>query len=233
LIPVSGPVDCVILGSGGHAAVVIDALRSSRPGLRLAVLDPDGSRWGASILGVPIVGGDDRLTELMERGVSGFVVGLGGTGDNLPRKALFEKGTALGVRAETVIHATAVFSSWAGIEGGSVILPGAVVNARASLGVNVIVNSGSIVEHDCSAEDHVHIATGARLAASVRVGACAHVGVGAVIRQGVSIGERAVVGAGAVVVRDVPAGETVVGNPAKPLGRSRAGARAGSEGPLS
>lgn len=45
------------------------------------------------------------------------------------------------------------------------------------------------------------------------------IGSGAVILAGVRISEEALVGAGAVVTRDVAPGETVVGNPARPLGR--------------
>jgi len=47
----------------------------------------------------------------------------------------------------------------------------------------------------------------------------ASIGSGATILGGVTIGEEAMVGAGAVVTRDVPAGVTVVGNPARRLGK--------------
>lgn len=213
----SARVDCIILGGGGHAAVVLDALEASSPGYRLGILDPDETKWDQEVFGVPVLGGDERLPELIEKGAKRFVVGLGGTGDNRPRKRLFEMGLVQGLRPLTVIHPSAVCSRWAEVGAGSVILPGAVVNARAFLGVNVIVNSGAVVEHDCRIGDHVHVATGARLAASVRVEACAHLGVGSVVRQGVVIGERAVVGAGAAVVRDVAAGVTVIGIPARPM----------------
>lgn len=216
-MPALETVDCVILGGGGHAAVVIDALRSAGSVDRLAVLDSDEATWGEQVLGVPVLGGDELLPDLISKGAGRFVVGLGGTGDNLPRRALFEKGIHLGLQPMTVIHAAAVCSSWAEVGAGSVILPGAVVNARASLGLNVIVNSSAAVEHDCRIGDHAHIATGARLAASTRVGACAHVGVGAVVRQGMIVGENALVGAGAVVVQDVPPGVTVIGVPARPM----------------
>jgi len=212
-----GRVDCIVLGGGGHAAVVIDALESSCPGCRLVVLDPDESKKGGQVLDVPVLGGDELLPELIANGAERFVVGLGGTGDNRPRKRLFEKGVDAGLRPMTVIHAAAACSRWAQVGDGSVIMPGAVVNARASLGVNVIVNSGAILEHDCRIGDHVHIATGARLAASVLVGACAHIGVGSVVRQGVVVGEGAVVGAGAAVVRNVPEETTVIGVPARPM----------------
>ncbi len=54
----------------------------------------------------------------------------------------------------------------------------------------------------------------------------ASIGSGATILGGVRIGHDALVGAGAVVTRDVAPGETVVGNPARPLARASASARA-------
>lgn len=207
---------CVILGGGGHARVVIDSLRASGVAEPFAVLDRDCALWGTELLGVPILGGDELLPELVGRGANYFVVGLGAVGNNQPRRRLFEFGLGHGLTPITVYHPSAICSKWAQIGAGSVFCPASVVNAGAELGVNVIVNTGAIVEHDCVIGDHAHIATGAMVASTVRVGACAHIGAGATVRQCISIGEGAVVGAGAVVVEDVAPWKVVVGVPARP-----------------
>jgi len=208
---------CVILGSGGHARVLIDCLQLSGAAQIYGVLDPDRSRWGQNKLDVPIVGGDELLAEIKLRGVDCFAIGLGGTGDNRPRQKLFELAVSHGLQPLTIKHPTATASRWATIGEGSQLLPGSIVNAGATLGVNVIINSGAIVEHDCVIGSHVHIATGAQLASTVCVGDGAHIGAGATIRQGITIGEGAIVGAGAVVVKDVSPNTIVVGVPAHPL----------------
>ena len=210
---------CVILGGGGHARVLIDSLLSVSQVRVHGILDPDRALWGTSQFGVPILGGDDRLADLVSQGVDCFVVGLGGTGNNRPRQRLFEFGLTHHLRPLTVIHPAAMCSSRATIGAGCQLLPGSIINAGAELRVNVIVNSGATVEHDCRLGNHVHVASGATLASTVRVGDRAHVGGGATIRQCIVIGEDAVIGAGAVVLKDVAAGQTVAGVPARPLAR--------------
>ena len=206
---------CVILGGGGHASVLLDALLLAGTATPVAVLDTNPERHGRTVLGVPVIGDDRRLAALAADGVTHFVVGVGGVRDNQPRRRLFERACASGLRPLTVVHPRAVVSAWAEVGGGSALMPGAIVNAGARLGVNVIVNSGAVVEHDCRVGNHVHVATGARLCSTVQVGDGAHVGAGAVVRQLLTIGRAAVVGAGAVVVEDVADEAVVVGVPAR------------------
>jgi UDP-perosamine 4-acetyltransferase len=208
---------CVILGGGGHAKVLIDCLLASGFSLGCSVLDADRSRWGQELLGVPIIGDDSLLPMLASRGANCFVVGLGSTGDNEPRRRLFELALSYDLEPLAVVHPSAICSKWAMVGPGSQLLPMSVINAGASLGANVIVNSGAIVEHDCVLGDHVHVATGAQLASTVQVGNGAHIGAGATVRQNITIGDRAIVGAGAVVVKDVPPCLVVVGVPARPV----------------
>ena len=214
----------IILGGGGHARVLIESLHASGLAESVCVLDEDFSLWGNDLLGVPILGGDDLLPQLMQQGATHFVVGLGSVGDNRPRRHLFELGLSSGLIPLTVTHPAAVFSKWARIGNGSVLFPCAVVNTCASLGVNVIVNTGAIVEHNCVIGDHVHLATGSRLCGAVHVANGAHIGAGSVVREGISIGAGAIVGAGALVVKDVEPGSVVVGVPARFLKQSGADA---------
>lgn len=197
--------------------MLIDCMRDAGLGEPEGILDADATRWGQSLDGVPILGGDDLLPQLREQGVSSFVVGLGSTRDTSLRSRLFALALEHGLEPLTLRHPSAICSATVTLGAGCQLLPGSIVNAGASVGANVIVNTGAIVEHDCVLGDHVHVATGASLAGNVVVRAGAHIGIGVVVRQCISIGEQAVIGAGAVVVSDVPAATTVVGVPAKPL----------------
>jgi len=213
-------VRCVLIGAGGHASVLLDALAASNATLA-GVLESDRAMWGTTWNGVTVLGGDDELDSLTGKGITHFVIGVGAIGDNRLRAQLFEQAVAARLAPLTVVHPASVVSPQASIGPGCQMLPGAIVNAGAQLGSNVIVNSGAIVEHDCRIADHVHIATGACLASTVTVGRGAHIGAGAVVLQCRTIGEEAVIGAGAVVVGDVAAGVVVVGVPARPMEKRR------------
>ncbi|MBI3319046.1 MAG: acetyltransferase [Candidatus Omnitrophica bacterium] len=206
---------CVVLGGGGHARVVIDALRASQAATPAAVLDANRSLWNTELLGVPVRGGDDLLPDLLREGIRHFVVGVGGISDNEPRRRLFELALRQGLTPLRACHPSAICSPSAVIGQGTIVFPHAVVNVGARVGSNVIVNTAAVIEHDCVVGDHVHVATRAVLCSTVRVGALAHIGAGATVRQPTSIGEGAVVGAGAVVINDVAPWTVVVGVPAR------------------
>jgi UDP-perosamine 4-acetyltransferase len=211
----SKKVSCVILGAGGHARMLLECLRFSPDIEIVGILDPSPSLQGNDWHGVPVLGDDNLLEDLSKHGVNHFVIGMGGVGNNLPRKKMFETALGYGLVPLDVKHPTAILSPSAVYGKGCQFLPGSIVNTEAVLGSNIIINSGAIIEHDCVLADHVHVATGAKLAGSVHVGEGAHIGAGATVRQGILIGEFAIVGLGAAVVKDVPPYTTVVGVPAK------------------
>jgi sugar O-acyltransferase (sialic acid O-acetyltransferase NeuD family) len=205
---------CIVLGGGGHASVVIDALQLKEVPV-FGILDPRADLCGVEVMGIRVLGGDELLSTLQSEGVTFFIMGMGSVRLNPRRHQLFDAALRSGLTPLTVIHPTAVLAKSATIASGTVVLANAVVNAGAQIGRNVIINSGALVEHGCRIGDHTHIATGARALGDVRIGMDAFVGAGAILKEGVSIGDRAVIGAGTVVLDDVDADSTVVGVPAR------------------
>jgi sugar O-acyltransferase (sialic acid O-acetyltransferase NeuD family) len=108
---------------------------------------------------------------------------------------------------------------------GAAISPFVTIASNVRIGRCFHANIYSYVEHDCVIGDFVTFAPSVMCNGNVVIEDYAYIGAGAAIRQGVSgdpvvIGKGAVVGMGAVVTKSVPAGVTVVGNPARALGRS-------------
>lgn len=211
-------VNCIVLGGGGHAKVVIDCLQSLDGIDVVGVLDA-GNAMDASacVLNVPVLGGDELLAGLKDRGVTHFALGFAGIGPNAARERLFQLALQTGLQSLTVIHPSAVVSKGASVGAGVQIFAGAIVNVAAVLGEGCIVNTGSIVEHDAVMEPFSHLASGARIAGGVTIGRRAFIGSGATVIQGVTVGHDAIVGAGAVVISDVHPGAKVVGVPARVL----------------
>lgn len=208
---------CIIIGAGGHAKVVIDAMVLQGQYKPVAITDSDPKRRGSSVMGIPVVGGDEQLPELLGKSIKHVAIGVGSVKDNLTRKRLFDMAVGYGFIPVIVVHPDAVIAASVVIGRGSVVLAGAIVSPNARIGENVVVNTGAIIEHDCVLGDHVHVATGACLASTIAVGRLAHIGLGAMVKECICIGDGAIVGAGAVVVQNVPPYTVVAGVPARPM----------------
>lgn len=201
----------VILGSGGHGAVVAEAAQVSGNWSEIIFLDDNESE--SQVLDFPVAGNLSELMDFINADTEVFVA----IGDNERRvEVLKHVDESRGVIA-TVIHPSAVISPSAKIAAGTVICAGTIVNARAAVGLGCILNTASTIDHDCIIENGVHVSPGANLAGGVKIGERAWIGIGASIREGISVGKDAMVGAGAAVVTDVDDGSAVGGVPARKL----------------
>ncbi len=207
-----------IVGFGGHARVVISALRASgRRVVAATCLDP--TEHAEPPFGLELHT-DESLVQAHAPDEIELCLGLGTVradsdlGHRLEVvKRFTDQGFGfVGVRHPTAwICSTAEVAATAQIHAGVVIQPGTIVQDFA------IVNTKASVDHDCRVGKYCHIAPGATLSGNVNLSDYAHVGTGASIIQGVSVGTGAMVGAGATVLRNVADGVCVVGTPAREL----------------
>jgi len=204
---------CLILGAGGHARVVADLLLSQNWQIT-GFLGPDMSLWGTNWRGIPVLGGDEKLTHYPAH-THALINGVGSTGYPVLRRALFERYIQAGYSFPHLVHVRASIANDVIVGEGSQIMAGAIVQTNTVIGKDVIINTGACVDHDCCIEDHVHIAPGAVICAGVKVGPMTHIGAGAVLLQGIRIGTGCIVGAGAVVTTGVMDSTMVMGVPAK------------------
>lgn len=190
----------------------IEIIRAAGQFTIAGITDPNPPQ--PEVLGIPVLGDDERLPDIRRTGIDKAVVAIG---DGRLRQKLATRLLALGFVLPPAVHPTAIISPSAVIEAGVVVMPGAMINARARIHALAIVNTGAVVEHDNVIGPAAHIAPGVSLAGNVQIGERTMIGVGSTVRDGIRIGADALVGAGSVVVADIGNGTVVVGNPARPL----------------
>lgn len=203
----------IILGGGGHAKVLIEALKTSNITI-LGVTDTDPAKHNTLTMGIPVLGDDNTVSHHLPGSIR-LVNGMGSV--NVPRAktALFEKFKSQGYTFITVVHPSAVIASDVTLGEGSQIMAGAVIQPGSTIGMDTIVNTKASVDHDCHIGNHVHISPGVTLSGDVRIGDEVHLGTGATVIQGITIGRNSLIGAGSVVVTDVPENTEFSGVPAR------------------
>ncbi len=205
----------LIVGAGGHAQVIADAVLSRAQAgedWQLAgFLDDNECLHGRAMLGTTVLG---KIQQVSKFDHDAVVVGIG---DNATRARVFHQLRQLGEQVISVIHAHAVVANEVVLGEGCVIFANAAINTGSIIGPAVIVNTGATIDHHARIDAHVHIAPGAHLAGTVTVEEGAILGIGSTVIPNRTIGAWSVVGAGAVVIHDVPAHVTVAGVPAQLL----------------
>lgn len=207
--------DLILIGGGGHCKACIDVIECEGVFNIEGVLDIK-EKEGDLVLGYPIIGTDDDISKLAEKGYS-FLITLGQIKSATIRKNLYAKLKAENAKLATVISPTANVSKHAIIGEGTVVMHAANINVDALIGVNCIVNTGSNIEHDVVIGNHCHISTYAVINGNCNIGDETFIGSGSTISNGISVLANVAVGAGSVVYNNINTTGLFVGNPLKKL----------------
>lgn len=207
----------IIIGAGGHAKVLVDALRCSGRAV-LGLVDANPTLHGTSVLGAPVMGGDDLMASYSMVDVE-LANAIGSVESTAARQRIFERFKSYGYTFVRIIHPSATVAGDAVLDEGVQVMAGAVVQVGAAIAKDAIVNTGATVDHDCRIGAHVHLAPGVVLSGGVSVGDGTHIGTGATVVEGARIGAGCLVAAGAVVVGDVAPKMRVAGVPAREMAK--------------
>lgn len=197
----------IILGAGGHAKVLINALQLCKVEI-IGILDSNHRKDTNGPYDITILG-DDKSIDKYDKTFIKLVNGIGSLPGRYTRREIFNRFTLHGYEFETVIHPATCISDDTRLGHGVQIMAGAVLQPNILIGDNSIINTSVSIDHDCIIGNDVHIAPGATLSGHVVVGNNVHIGTGASVIQGITIGDNVVIGAGSVIVKDVPAGAKV------------------------
>lgn len=198
----------VVVGAGGHAAAVIDALAGQGISIVGCVDDNPELQGKEVVSGVKVVGASDALPSMFESGVATAFLGIGGIGEEGQdqigvRVKVIRRLEEIGFSLPAVVSRHAYFGQDSTLGAGTVLFPGAVVGARCRIGAHVIVNQGAQVCHDCTLEDHVHITPGAILGGYCQVGAASIIGMSASLLLRTAVGRHCLVHNNAAIMSDV------------------------------
>lgn len=209
--------DISIVGAGGHAKVVLEALLAGQEEWgTIAILDENeifDSFWKKAVSGIQLCPSANLSTSRVEY----FHVAIGG---NSTREIITDRLAENGAEEVCVFHSCASISTSATMGGGTFIAAGSVIGASSQFGRGCIVNHNAVVDHDCRIGAFSHVAPGAVLCGGVTLGARVLVGAGSIVKPGIEIGDDCVIGCGSVVINNVSEGTTVAGNPARDLHRA-------------
>ena len=202
----------IVIGAGGHAKVVIDAIEQSDHYQISRVLDDAPSKIGQMILGYQIT----SFAEIKSLEKQYFIVAIGQ--DYIRRRKYIDL-MKFGFTPVTIVHPLAVLSPHANIDSGCYVGANTVINPGADVKENTILNTATVIEHDVSIGAHSQISPAAVICGRVRVGEQVYIGANAVIRQLINIVSGTTIGAGAAVVKNITQAGTYVGCPAQRLER--------------
>ena len=197
-----------LIGAGLGATQVIDILQAAESGTAVAVADDDASRWAGEVLGVPVVGGFERLLTLFGKGA--FDSAIIAISTSVPararlREALVANGIPLANAIDPTVRAA----------GGVTFGTGNVVCAFCHFGVGTVVGDNNFLSAFNSYDHHNRlgsdISTGPACTTSglVVLGDRVRFGTGIHIEPHVELGDDVQVASGSVIVASVPAGHTV------------------------
>lgn len=205
----------IITGAGGHAKEMLDIL-SPAGRSRCCLYDDYTKDIPSSLHGIPVCRSLEEAAVLLKKDPT-FVLG---TGNGLLRKKFTDAFRGIGGELNTVISPLSFCSTQQTSIGiGANVMAFAFISAGVIMGEGCLINARANVHHNAVIGDYCEISPAAVLLGDVKLGNFVRIGGGAVVLPGISIGDHAVVGAGAVVTKNVEPGETVVGNPAKAIGK--------------
>ena len=204
-----------LCGAGNSEGVrlALDVEARERRFRRIVLLDDDPATRDRVLLGVPVIGTFDLLSEA-DPGHDGLVNLVARTtrGRHRARERMAASGVpfaplvapdvnTLGATFDddVIVYPHATLGPETVLDPGTVVFMGAVVGHESRVGAGCVLASNAVLNARVVLEDGVYIGTNATVLPEIRVGA------------------GATVGAGSVATGDVPAGATVMGVPGEIL----------------
>lgn len=192
----------VILGMGGHAKSIIDAIKRQNLYEIIGYVVNETS-INAEEKDYPVIGRDEDLQKLFQQGIQNVAFGIGFLGKSKVREKLYIQLKEIGYSFPIICDPSAIISKAVEIGEGTFIGKGAIINTGVRIGKMCIINTGSILEHGCQVDEFSHISVGTVLCGEVKVGKGTFIGANSTIIQGKKIDSNCIIGAGETIKKNI------------------------------
>jgi len=212
----------LIIGSGGHAKVIIDIVEKEGKYHIVGLLNKSPT-VNEKISGYDLLGKEADLPKFAKiHAIQGIIIAVG---DNYTREKVVsrtqEKCPELSFFS--AIHPQSTIAPDVSIGQGTVIMAGVSVNATSSIGEFCILNTNSSLDHDSQMGDFSSLAPGVIVGGECQINEFSAINIGAILIPRITIGKHSVIGAGSLVIKPVGSFEIVYGSPAEKIRKRKAG----------
>ena len=197
-----------IIGSGGHAKIIIDIINEINNYNIIGIFDDNKTGY---INEIPILG---KITEIafFKDKIECFVIAIGN--DNI-RNKIYEMNKNLDW--EILIHPKSIVSKKTLIEKGTIVCAGSIIQTDVKIGRHCIINTGCSIDHETIIGDFSSICPKATICGQVKIGMCTFIGANSTVIQCINIGNNCIIGAGSVIIKNIDDFSKIVGNPGRKI----------------
>ena len=206
---VNGIERVLVLGGGNVAALVIDILSRVPHQNPVAILDDNPALHNSSVLGIPVLGGFNKVQELHQNNLfdaAALAVGI------LPaRQKIFDDLSAKGIPFTNIIDPTAIIGVNSRMGTGNMLMAFCRLGPEAVIGDNNFLSAYVNIEHHNHIGSHCTFGPSVYMSGGVQIGSKIRFGTGIHVEPRLTIGNNAVIASGVTVTTNIPANTVVKG----------------------
>ncbi|MGB6429965.1 MAG: biotin/lipoyl-containing protein [Candidatus Acidiferrales bacterium] len=210
----------LLIGGGLGAVQLLDSLTRVENQRATAIVDDNADLHGKTVMGVPVLGGQNDIEGLFARKLFDAAVVSVSTSVAF-RQRMFENLAQLKIPMANVIDPSARVQRNAALGTGNVILAYCHVGSCAVIGNGNFLSPFVDVEHHCAVGDFCTFGPGVMMSSLVNIGNGVKFGTGVFIEPKITIGSNSIIGSGAILVGNIPENsivKTTMGYTVRPRG---------------
>ncbi|OVE79622.1 bifunctional N-acetylglucosamine-1-phosphate uridyltransferase/glucosamine-1-phosphate acetyltransferase [bacterium J17] len=198
----------LVIGGGLGATQVIDIFRDHPNQKAVALVDESRDTWGNEVYGVPVVGGSDRIGELLEKSqIDSAIVSIS---TSIPaRKKFRELCASLGLKMTNAIDKTAKVAADVKMGDGNVVCAFCHFGTGTEVGDNNFFSAYNSYDHHCTLGSDISTGPGCMASGIVKFGDRVRLGTGIYFEPYIEIGDDVIIASGTTIVNSVPKNHTV------------------------